>query len=164
MSASIFIFKVALKDSKSIWRKIALKGSQTLDDLHECIFDAFDRYDDHLYSFFFPPPGMKIARRIMQESLEYTCPYACEDTGPFGSDAENAAKAKITLLKLKPKQIFYYLFDFGDEWWHEITVEEIDAEADRGKYPRVLDQKGKSPAQYPNDDEEGEYEDEEEED
>jgi Plasmid pRiA4b ORF-3-like protein len=48
---------------------------------------------------------------------------------------------------LKKGQVFYYLFDFGDEWWHEITVEEIEANAEKGRYPRVLEQKGKSPPQ-----------------
>ena len=149
MSQSVIVLKVALKDRKSIWRSIALKGSQTLDDLHEAIFDAFDREDEHLYSFFFPLQGGKTSRRIMQESREYTCPYASEEPDPFGSDAGNAAKAKLSSLKLTPKQKFYYLFDFGDEWWHEITVEKTDAPEERGKYPRIVDRKGKSPPQYP---------------
>ena len=57
MPQPIFIFKVALAGRKSIWRKIAMRGNQTLDDLHEAIFDAFDRYDEHLYSFYFPAAG-----------------------------------------------------------------------------------------------------------
>jgi len=80
----------------------------------------------------------------------------------FGGDdgQKNAAKAIISSLKLKKKQVFYYLFDFGDEWWHEITVEEIDAEGEKGKYPRIVEQKGKSPPQYPDFDEDGEEEEE----
>jgi hypothetical protein len=160
MAGSIIVFKVALKDRKSIWRKIALEGSHTLDDLHEMIFEAFDRDDEHLYSFFFPQPGVKNVRRIMQESREFTHPAACEG-GPFGSDAANAVKTKLSSLNLKPKQLFYYLFDFGDEWWHEITIEETEAAAKKGrKYPCVVDTKGKSPPQYPGDDE---YDDDEEE-
>ena len=61
----------------------------------------------------------------------------------------NASKTKIASLKLKPKQLFFYLFDFGDEWWHEITVESIDAPAEKGKYPRIVDSRGESPPQYP---------------
>lgn len=153
MSQPIFIFKVALAGRKSIWRRIAIKGSQTLDDLHEIIFDAFDRYDEHLYSFFFPlATGKMNVRKIYHESVEYTSPNAFE----YGDvdDQKNACKAKINALKLKKGQVFYYLFDFGDEWWHEIMVEEIDAEAKKGKYPRIVEQKGKSPPQYPDFDEE----------
>jgi hypothetical protein len=52
MPNNIHIFKVALAEWEGIWRKIAVKGNQTLDDLHEAIFDAFDRYDEHMYSFY----------------------------------------------------------------------------------------------------------------
>ena len=65
----IFVFKVALAGQKSIWRKIAMRGNQTLDDLHEAIFDAFDRYDEHLYSFYFPPPGTK--KLVMSKVRDY---------------------------------------------------------------------------------------------
>ena len=149
MSQPIFIFKVALAGQKSVWRKIALKGNDTLDDLHEMIFDAFDRFDEHLYSFFFPSKAGKLnPRKIHDESVEYTSP----DTLEFGDDERqknDASKTKISTLKLKKKQKFYYLFDFGDEWWHEITVEETDAEPKKGKYPRIVEKKGKSPPQYP---------------
>ena len=49
MPQTIFVLKVALAGRKGIWRKIALRGGQTLDDLHEAIFEAFDRDDEHLY-------------------------------------------------------------------------------------------------------------------
>jgi hypothetical protein len=57
-------------------------------------------------------------------------------------------------LGLKPRQVFLYLFDFGDSWWHEITVEQIDAQPEKGKYPRVLERHGQSPPQYPDVDDE----------
>ena len=160
MSPSIFVFKVALSGRKSICRKIAIKGVQTLDDLHEAIYDAFDRDDEHLYSFFFPKKSGKInLRKIYNESVEYTSPGMFEGDGGFcKEDQMNAAKTKIDALIRKKGQVFYYLFDFGDEWWHEITVEETDAKAEKGQYPRVLERKGKSPPQYPDSDEDGEEE------
>jgi len=54
MAKPVYVLKVALCGSKGIWRRIAMLPAQTLDDLHEAIFTAFDRYDEHLYSFFFP--------------------------------------------------------------------------------------------------------------
>jgi hypothetical protein len=50
--------------------------------------------------------------------------------------------------------LFFYLFDFGDDWWHEITVESVDAPAEKGKYPRIVETHGNSPPQYPEDEEE----------
>jgi hypothetical protein len=155
----IFVFKVALAGRKSIWRKIALPGDYTLDDLHEAIFNAFDRDDEHLYSFYFPPAGTKkLAMSKVRDYMEYACPYACDEDEPFfDPDLPNAAETELGSLKLKPKQLFFYLFDFGDSWWHEITVEAIDAPAEKGKYPRVVETHGDSPPQYPD------YDDEEEE-
>ncbi len=49
-----YLFKVSLKRRRSVWRLLVLRGDQTLEDLHEVIFTAFERYDDHLYSFYFP--------------------------------------------------------------------------------------------------------------
>jgi hypothetical protein len=156
MAGSVFILKVALAGRKSIWRRIALRGDQTLDDLHEAIFDAFDRDDEHLYSFYFPRAGTKgRGRARLRDAVEYACPFSCEDSGPFSDEAlHNAAETELSSLGLKPGQVFLYLFDFGDEWWHEITVEKVDAPEAKGKYPQVVEKHGKSPPQYPDVDEE----------
>lgn len=153
ISNPVYVFKVALSGRKSIWRRIAMRASQTLDDLHEAIFDAFDRYDEHLYSFYFPKPGAKDRNRL-RDAVKYSHPYMEEEPGPSGEVPRNAAKTKLSTLDLKPGQVFLYLFDFGDNWWHEITVEQIDATAEKGKYPRVLEGHGQSPPQYPNADDE----------
>lgn len=148
----IYTFKVALAGRKSIWRRIAVRGNQTLDHLHEAIFTAFDRDDEHLYSFYFPRPGQR-GRAALRDAVEYTHPNALE--GPFGDDGPgNAKKAKLDGLGLKVGQQFQYLFDFGDSWWHEITVEAIDGAGEAGKYPGVIEKHGASPAQYPDLDEE----------
>jgi hypothetical protein len=152
ISKSVFVFKVALSGQKSIWRRIAARGDQTLDDLHEAIFDAFDRDDEHLYSFYFPKPGAK-GRNRTRDAVEYSHPCVLEDDP---GAARNAAKTKLGGLGLKPKQVFLYLFDFGDSWWHDITVEQIDAPVEEGRYPQIVEKHGKSPSQYPDMDDEEE--------
>ena len=166
MAQPIFVFKVALLGQKSIWRRIAIRGNQTLDDLHEMIYRAFDRFDEHLYSLYFPcRPVKSRSTSWIRDAKEYSHPLLCEDEGPFcNKPLQNAAEATFNSLELRPKQVFYYLFDFGDEWWHEITVEQIDAAAEKGKYPRVLETRGASPPQYPDVEDEEEYEDEDEDD
>jgi hypothetical protein len=151
-AATVYTFKVALAGHKSIWRRIAVRGSQTLDHLHEAIFTAFNRYDEHLYSFYFPGPGQR-GRAALRDAVEYTHPYALG--GPFGDDErKDASKAKLEALGLRAGQQFRYLFDFGDSWWHDITVEKIDNAGKPGKYPRVIEKHGASPPQYPDVDEE----------
>ena len=154
LNATVFVFKVALQAQKKVWRRIAMRSDQTLEDLHDGIFDAFDRYDEHLYSFYLLPPGVK-GRRALVESVEYTSPYMFEQPDAFGwGEAYDASATAIGSLGLEPKRQLRYLFDFGDDWWHEITVEQIDGPPDNGDYPRVIERRGDSPPQYPDIEEE----------
>lgn len=149
-TGAVCILKVVLAGSAKIWRKIAIREGQTLHNLHDMIFNAFDRDEEHMYSFFFPHSLQKKlnVRKIYQSSEEYTHPYACEDQGPFSSEGKDASKTTIESLNLTEGQVLFYVFDFGDEWWHQITVEKTDGVADNGEYPRIVGRKGESPEQY----------------
>lgn len=146
----IYVIKVSLMYDKAIYRKIAIRGDQTLKDLHDVIFDAFDREDEHLYSFFFPDKLTKSKRTIIG-SLEYTLTGMGDEF--FDEGQNDASEATIQSLQLRTKQKFYYIFDWGDEWWHELTYEGVK---DIGKkdMPKVIERKGESPLQYPDYDEE----------
>jgi len=136
-SNSQYVFKIALARRRAVWRKIALPGGQTLDDLHRAIFHAFDRFDEHRYCFYFPKPGIR-GRERLRDAVEYGQPT------PGVRDAETAT---LDSLKLKAGQGFVYLFDFGDRWWHEVTVEQIGG-VGAGDYPRLVEKHGSSPPQY----------------
>jgi len=142
-------FKVSLYYSKRIYRQIACLGNQSLDDLHEAIFSAFDRDDEHLYSFYFPTKPTKNIR-LIRTSAQYSHPMAL--SGESYYEQHDASDVTIESLDLFEKQKFYYLFDYGDQWWHEITYEGIN-DCTAKKYPAILLKKGKSPEQYPEDDE-----------
>ncbi len=148
-NATTYIFKVALAGQKSIWRRIAMRSDQTLDDLHSAIFRAFDRFDEHLYSFFFPFPGMKRPTR-MGDGIEYTSPVMIDEAERYsGEPVHNAGLTTIGSLRLSVGQTFRYLFDFGDEWWHDVTVEQTDGEPSSRRYSRIIKRHGASPPQYP---------------
>ncbi|TKB08418.1 plasmid pRiA4b ORF-3 family protein [Desulforhopalus sp. IMCC35007] len=154
----LFVFKVSLSHDKKIWRRIEIRGDQSLDQLHESIFQAFDRYDPHMYSFYLTKPGSK-SRKRFSEAPEFTHPFMLEDD--FGwkhKQIQDATKTKICDLLLQEKTKFEYLFDFGDEWFHEITLEKILDIFPKKKYPILTQKKGESPSQYPEFDEEDEYE------
>ena len=128
--------------SREIARKIELKETQTLDDLHEAIiYQSFGWDDPHMYSFHFDNiPYSK------DRSKEYSC-----DPEPdmFNGAKPNSTKAKLKGLNLKKNQKFLFVFDFGDDHQFGINVEGF-GEAEKGKkYPCILEEKGKSPRQYP---------------
>ena len=154
----LYILKVALSHAKRIWRRIEIPGNQSLDQLHETIFDAFDRHDPHMYSFYLTKPGSK-ARDRFANAPEYTHPYAVEENSSWGyKKLHDAAETRISDLNLKVKEKFEYLFDFGDDWLHEITVEKVLDIFPKGNYPKITEKKGESPPQYQEyDEEEEEY-------
>jgi len=135
-------------------RVIDIRGSQTLDDLHEAIFAAFDRYDAHMYEF---QIGGK--KPMDKKAVRYGLAF----DGDFPENkTESAEAATIISLNLKTGNSFFYWFDFGDDWWHEVRLLAVNPPAKGGgRYPRIVERKGESPPQYPDWDEEDEEEDDE---
>ena len=145
---NIYVLKVTLAQGpprtaeESVWRTIEIKGSQTLDQLHRAIFKAFDRFEEHLYSFF-----MSKDRR--DASQEYASPDLFEDNDfPLGGRPRNARYAKLDKLELRARRKFYYVFDYGDDWEHVVEVLSIKDQAPEGSYPRIAERHGESPPQY----------------
>jgi len=157
----LYVLKVVLSFDKKIWRRIEILDSQTLDQLHEVIFDAFDRFDPHLYSFYLTRPGSKARRRFV-EAKEYTHPSMIEEHLGFSQKKlYDASKTPVSALKLEETSRFEYIFDFGDEWTHEITIEKIQDLFPKKTYPIISEKKGASPPQYPDFAEDDELGDEE---
>jgi hypothetical protein len=127
-----------LKKNKIVSRIIEIRGSQTLEELHDCIFDAFDRFDGHMYEFQFggKGPDDPKAKRYVLPSLEEK------------NTAGDLTRTTIGELGLKVDDVFGYLFDYGDSWHHQINVSAIADTTPKGKYPRVTKRVGKSPPQY----------------
>jgi hypothetical protein len=147
-----YVFEVHLKGARRISRTIAMRGDQTLDDLHEAIFVAFDRFDEHLYSFYFPRARRR--RGTGPEPMESTAPQLLDDPWPLMTRRRfNAAASRLDRLRLAPGQTFEYLFDFGDCWWHEGAVVAVNRSDPAVKYPEIRASRGASPPQYPQDDE-----------
>lgn len=159
-SDDCYVFRVALKYQPSIWRTIALPGDATLDELHEEIFQAFDRYDEHLYSFYIPRIINGRRSKARDQRDEYTSPI-CYDPDPlflFGDmvPAKDASRARLDRIRLTRKLKFEYLFDFGDSWKHVITVEQIKKIEPDDEFG-LLEKHKDSPPQYVYDDD-GDFE------
>ncbi len=129
-------FKVSLRDKPDIWRIIKIKENQMLSSLHKAIFNAFDRSEEHQYSFF-------MSNKPYDKENEYTSPSLDTDgTGRL------ATRIRIDSLALHLGQKFLYLFDYGDEWWHEVELISVAEKVTRSNYPKVVKKQGKSPPQY----------------
>lgn len=127
-----------------ISRKIEILGHQTLHDLHEAIFDAFDRWEEHLYEF-----NLGEGPRDRSEVYFFGGGW---DAGE--KSAGHPQTTTIDSLGLAAGRYFGYIFDMGDYWEHTVKVVDVKEGPTRGTFPRVIERVGASPPQYPDEDEE----------
>ncbi len=123
-------------------RIIEIRGDQTLKELHQAIFMAFDREFQHMYEFQFggKGPNDPNARRFgLAGALEESAQGELEG---------DVAKTTLDTLKLKTHEAFGYWFDFGDDWWHQVNVISVQKKTPKSKYPKVTNRIGESPPQY----------------
>jgi hypothetical protein len=145
--ANLYVFSVSLRSGlisersvgKRVQRDIEIRGDQTLDDLHQAIFEAFERYDEHLYEF-------QLGKRPFDPKGPN---YGVPDPHESGTETGDARTTTIDDLKLEPHRVFGYLFDFGDQWYHQVQLERIERAIPTVTYPRLIKRVGKAPPQYP---------------
>jgi hypothetical protein len=126
----IFIFKVSMG---GIWRRIALSGQWTFEDLSDTILEAFDFDHDHLYCF--------IYTNRFGDKAHINHPYM--DEPPFTDEVligDLFFKAGISMI---------YWYDFGDDWKFNVELERIDPIDEEMNEPLILEIHGESPDQYP---------------
>lgn len=132
-----------MEANPGIVREIEIAGDQTLDQLHRAVFSAFDREDMHAYEFQFAE------RPMAPGAKRYPHPQVAAVSGD-DTDGLVRPATEVTLdeLDLTAGKDFFYWFDFGDDWWHRVTVVEVGQTEPRRKYPRVSAKRGPSPPQY----------------
>ena len=109
--APIYQLKVELQGAKPpIWRRFQVPGDITLDRLHTVLQLCMDWEDLHLHQFL----------------IDRTC-YSIPGEDDLWQTSRPKNETHYTLQslaeKIRPK--FQYIYDFGDEWIHQIIVEEI---------------------------------------
>jgi hypothetical protein len=139
-----------VEENPVVSRTIQIRGNQTLEHLHEAIFRAFGRWEQHMYEFQLGGKGP-----MDPKARRYVLPGAFEKPirGPRKPDGD-VTRTIIGSLGLKANDVVGYWFDFGDDWWHQINVVAIHEGPGSGKYPRVTAKVGDSPPQYPDSDDE----------
>lgn len=129
-------------EGEGTWRVVEIRGNQTLHQLHRAIFKAFGRWEHHLYSFY-------LSANRRDHTQEYASPdfFEAEEWEPDAP--RDAGSAKLDSLGLAAGARFWYVFDYGDDWEHRVTVLSISDETPMGRYPRIIERRGASPRQYP---------------
>jgi hypothetical protein len=118
--AVVFQVKVTIVGKEpAIWRRFLLPGNTKLEQVHECIQGAFGWQNCHLHEF-------HIA------GTRYGDPDTANGAKLIN---ERGTKSKLKFLNLAVGDRFIYVYDFGDDWRHEIEVEAILPPNPDGYYP-----------------------------
>ncbi len=97
----IYQFKITLAGSTPpIWRRVLVSDQLTLKELHEVIQNSFDWEGYHLYGF------------------EYLGEH-------YDDENPKLLSRKLCKLQLSEKSKITYIYDFGDNWEHNMILEKI---------------------------------------
>jgi hypothetical protein len=124
---------------RPVARRIRIGGDQTLHDLHELLRSAFDWRDDEPYDFMFGAPYEPDARRFTG---------GIDPGNECQGEMPETRAISLDSLELCQGQTFGYLFDFGEEWIHRVTVSTI-VEGRGYVRARVVERQGTAPPQHP---------------
>lgn len=109
--------------SPRIWRRLIVSESLTLADLHQVLQIAMGGWlDYHLYEFRFSG--------------------RCFTTLDEDAPPESIDSASVTLRDLGLDAVganLSYLYDFGDDWEHSISVVAVEPAEGRSSYPRCIE-------------------------
>jgi len=111
----IYHFYIELEKSNPlVWRRIVVPANYTLYQLHIALQGAFGWENSHLFQF---------CVRDLSDAIGYGIP----DDLDSDTKIVDAKKTKINKIFKKAGQKYYYIYDFGDYWKHQITFEKIEA-------------------------------------
>ena len=149
MPANIYQLNVELvrmgfdEIEEEVSRVFELEGKQTLYDFHIKIQAAFGWDNDHMFSFY-------LGEEIFDRDNEYSAnPMGEHIVSSFGKPTKSATETQLRDLDLSAGFSFWYLFDYGDELVHEVTVKKIrEMESNETGFPKLIKRKGIAPSQY----------------
>ena len=113
-----FQFKIQLTSiaDPPVWRRLQVPEQFSFLRMHHVIQAAFGWENYHLFQF---------SQKGYASHPSITIPME-EDEFLFGGEKPlHANKVKLNEIFTAPKQKFTYIYDFGDDWVHIITLEKI---------------------------------------
>jgi len=138
---ALYRFRIEIEDHDNLFREIEIKSSQTFQDLHYSILQAFGFDLKHAASFFYSDDLWHMEDEIAFELLPYS----------QISGASPMSKVRISDYIDDPHQRFLYVYQ-SDEGWVFLTelVQINTSPLPTGEsYPKMVKSVGEAPKQYP---------------
>lgn len=129
-ASTVHRVKVSLHGANPpVWRRLEVPSDMRLDLVHETLQTAFGWFDCHYHQF------------------ETDC-------GEYGDPAQNAdtwrddeSAVALAQVAADAKAAFGYVYDFGDNWRHDLVVEAVSPAEPGVRYPRCTAARGLAPAE-----------------
>jgi len=121
---AVFQLRVTLIGIKPpVWRRVQIESDTTLDRLHQILQCLFRWEDCHLHEFHAggraygkPARGMEfLPRQVLDER-----------------------RFRLDQLLSRKGEKFHYIYDFGDDWLHEVRLESVLPAEEGVLYPRCI--------------------------
>ena len=127
----VYRLKVTLKEVEhAVWRRIQVRRQVRLDRLHLIIQAAMGWTNSHLHEFLIK--GLRY--RVFEQMYE----------GIDDPDTHDEKEYRLKNL-VNEGDSFDYIYDFGDDWQHEIVVEKVMEPETEVKYPVCFEGKRACP-------------------
>lgn|SRR5574344_316573 len=112
----LYQFKIKLRGitKPPVWRRLLVPSYFKFDTFHQVIQNAFGWYNEHLYHFAHFPYNREM----------YIALYSPDD---WESPTYEADKYRLEEFfgKGDTRQKLCYVYDFGDDWIHDIVLEKV---------------------------------------
>lgn len=118
----VYQIKITLMGSEPpIWRRFEILADIHLSTLHGVIQRVMGWENDHLHEFII-------------EGKSYSDERVTEQ-----SDVKDEYRTKLNKVVQRERQKFFYEYDFGDSWEHELVIEKILPAEPDVHYPRCVE-------------------------
>ncbi|SOE01516.1 plasmid pRiA4b ORF-3 family protein [Caenispirillum bisanense] len=131
----IIQLKITLMDvDPPVWRRVQVPADYPLRRVHDVIQATMGWFDMHLHEF-------RIGGKIYGEpDIEGDLAF-----GTQGTRIHSDRNVKLGTIVARGVPTFDYVYDFGDDWRHEVAVEKVMPSEDGVDYPVLLDWSGACP-------------------
>jgi hypothetical protein len=109
-----------------VWRRLLLPSDCTFWELHVAIQDSMGWLDRHLHEFLLPAAGGEVVRIGIPDD---------ESPGEVLPGWLVAVGERL----IESGQHLSYLYDFGDDWSHDVVLEDIVPRPEGESFPRCVD-------------------------
>jgi hypothetical protein len=136
---AILKFRIYFEEDDSVYRDVAIKHTQSFNELHTAILKAYEFDSKHQATFYRSNDNWQRGREISLEKYDRNykvAPLLMKDT-TIGSEIRD------------PNQKFVYVYDFAKNWSFLVELISVSKEeSSKLDYPAVVKKEGIGPSQY----------------